>query len=303
MTRMVESVAFVQPRSIEETVSSLERYGPDARIVAGATALTILLRQRLIHPSALISISGLPGLDTIEVRDGYLRLGALATHRAVELDPTVQAAIPVLAHVFGVVANVRVRNAATVGGVLAEADYASDPPPVFLALDAEIEVAGPSGQRRIPARDFFVGFYETSLAANELVTAVRIPIPAAGTRAVYEKYVTRSREDRPCLGAITAVRMAADGRTCEDLRVAVGAVSEVPQRFPEIEALARGTRLTEDVARTVADEYAARIDTLADMRGSAWYRTEMIRVWVRRAIERVRDERSVPHANGRITGA
>jgi carbon-monoxide dehydrogenase medium subunit len=288
---MPDSVAFFQPRSIEQAVGCLETYGDDAKVVAGATALTIMLRQGLIHPTALISIGGLPGLDTIEVDDGHVRIGALATHRAVELSRTVQTTIPVLAHVFGVVANVRVRNAATVGGVLAEADYASDPPAVFLALDAEITAHGPKGERTIAAKDFFIGFYETAIEANEIVTGVRVPIPPERTHAVYEKYVTRSKEDRPCLGAVAAVRMSLDGRTCEDLRVAVGAVAEVPQRFPEVEALARGTELGDSVARAIADGYAERVDTLADMRGSAWYRTEMIRVWVRRAIERARDER------------
>jgi carbon-monoxide dehydrogenase medium subunit len=288
---MPDSVAFVQPRSLEQAVECLDTYGEDAKVVAGATALTIMLRQGLIHPKALISISGLPGLNGIEVADGHVRIGALATHRAVELSRAVQTAIPVLAKVFGVVANVRVRNAATVGGVLAEADYASDPPAVFLALDAEVETLGPKGVRTIAAKDFFIGFYETALEANEIVTGVRVPIPPEGTHAVYEKYVTRSKEDRPCLGAVAAVRMSADARMCEDLRVAVGAVAEVPQRFPDVEALARGTDLSDPVARAIADGYAERVDTLADMRGSAWYRTEMIRVWVRRAIERARDQR------------
>jgi aerobic carbon-monoxide dehydrogenase medium subunit len=291
MARLMSlAVAFVQPRSIEDALGALEDYGDEAKIVAGATALTIMLRQRLIHPKALISIGGLPGLDRIEAADGYLRIGALTTHRAVELSRAVQSEIPVLAHVFGVVGNVRVRNAATVGGVLAEADYASDPPAVFLALDAQVEVLGPKGARTVPVADFFVGFYETALEPNEIVTGVRVPIPPEGTSAVYEKFVTRSMEDRPCVGTVAAVRMSADGKTCEDLRVAVGAAAEVPQRFAQVETLARGTDLGEDVARAVADGYAERIDTLADMRGSAWYRTEMIRVWVRRAIERARNE-------------
>jgi aerobic carbon-monoxide dehydrogenase medium subunit len=283
-----ETVAFVQPTSLQEAVESLAAYGEDAKIVAGATALTIMLRQRLIRPAALISLAGLSGLDRIERQNGYLSIGALATHRQVELSPVVSASIPVLAETFSVVANVRVRNAATVGGVLAEADYASDPPAVFMALDAEVESLGPRGARTIPVKHFFKGFYETALEPAEIVTGVRIPIPPAGSHGVYAKYVTRSSEDRPCLGAVALVRMSSDGKTCEELRVAVGAVAEVPQRFPEVEALATGTALDQEVARAVADGYAARIDTLADMRGSAWYRTEMIRVWVRRAIERAR---------------
>src|SRR6185295_5939038 len=147
-----------------------------------------------------------------------------------------------LAFTFGTVANVRVRNAATVGGVLAEADYASDPPTAFLALDASVEVASPGGARQIAIGDFFRGFYETALEPNEIVTHVRVPLPATGTSAVYEKFVTRSSEDRPCVGVFAALRVADDGR-CDELRVAAGAVAEVPQRFPDIEALAHGHEL------------------------------------------------------------
>src|SRR6266567_3879202 len=172
-----DSVAFVQPDSLEQAVESLEAYGEDAKIVAGATALTIMLRQRLIRPAALISLGRLGGLNRIERQDGHLRIGALATHRQVELSPVVKTTIPMLAETFSVVANVRVRNAATVGGVLAEADYASDPPAVFMALDAEVEAFGPRGPRTIRVQDFFKGFYETALEPNEIVTGVRIPVP------------------------------------------------------------------------------------------------------------------------------
>lgn len=295
---MPQSLAFFQPSSLPEAIALLEHYGDDARIVAGATALTIMLRQRLIQPAALISIAGLPELDSLATEDGYLRLGALATHRAVELSLVVQGALPVLATTFGKVANVRVRNVATVGGVLAEADYASDPPSVFLALDAEVEAVGPSGPRSIPIADFFRGFYETALAPNEVLTGVRVPLPVEGTHAIYKKYVTRSSEDRPCLGTFAALRLAADG-TCADVRVAVGAASETPQRFPEIEAQARGQNMTEDLARTTGEQYAERIDPIADLRGSAWYRTEIIKVWVRRALLQVYAEASAAASGAR----
>jgi aerobic carbon-monoxide dehydrogenase medium subunit len=282
---MAGTVAFVQPTSIVEAVDSLTAYGDDARLIAGGTAVTILLRERLIHPSALISLHGVAGLRGIEVADGQLRIGALITHREVEQSPLVKRLVPVLAHAFGVVGNVRIRHAATVGGVLAEADYASDPPAVFLALDATAEATGPSGVRHIPMRDFFVGFYETVLRPDEILTGVSIPIPRPGTRAIYEKYVTRSAEDRPCIGVAAAVRM---GDRCEELRVAVGAAAETPQRFTDVEAIAQDTALEDDVVAAIANAYADRIDTLADMRGSAWYRTEMVRVWVQRAIRHAR---------------
>lgn len=281
---MPRPLAFYQPTTLDEATHLLGEFGEDAKVVAGGTALTIMLRQRLIDPSALVSIGRLPGLDGIAVADGELVLGALVKHRAVELSPLVRTQLPVLARTFGVVANVRVRNAATVGGVLAESDYASDPPAVFRALDAVVEATGPEGSRTIPIADFFVAFYETALRPDELVTGVRVPLlpPTAG--AVYEKYVTRSSEDRPCIGVAAIVDFAPDG-SCRDLRVAVGAAAEIPQRFPELEAELRGQKLSETVLRDLADAYADRIETLDDMRGSAWYRTQMVRVWVRRAIE------------------
>ena len=273
---------ILKPRSLTEAVGMLADNGEDARPVAGATAITLLLRQRLITPRYLVSLNDLPGLNRIERQDAALHLGALVTHREVEQSPIVRESIPVLASTFGRVGNVRVRNMATVGGVVAEADYASDPPCVLLALDARIEVWGPGGGRAIAIADFFKGFYETALAAGEIVTGVSVPIPPAGTRAVYQKYVTRSSEDRPCVGVAAIAHF--DGHTCTRLSVAVGAATETPQRLPQTEALARGLRLTEDVARAVADGYADTLDTMTDLRGSAWYRTEMIRVWVRRAI-------------------
>ncbi len=282
---MSPSPAFHRPSTLEEALGLLDELGDEARVVAGSTAVTIMLCQRLIAPAALVSIGRLPGLSGIRRGDGWLEIGALTTHREVETSPVVREAIPVLADTFAKVANVRVRNQATVGGVLAEADYASDPPAVLLALGAEVIARGSAGERTIPLDAFFKGFYETDLAPNEILTAVRVRVPAAGTGAVYEKYVTRSSEDRPCVGVIAALRFAGDGRAVEDLRVAVAAAAETPQRFPEVEATAVGQELSDALARSIADEYAGRIDTLDDLRGSAWYRTEMVRVWVRRAIE------------------
>jgi carbon-monoxide dehydrogenase medium subunit len=281
-------LAFHHPATLDDAIALLGEYGDDAKVVAGATALTILMRQRLIAPAALISIGAIPGLDTIEERDGAIRIGAMVRHRDVELSELVRSRIPVLAETFGKVANVRVRNAATVGGVLAESDYASDPPSVFVALDAEIEVRGPNGDRTIPARDFFVAFYETAIEPDEIVTAIRVPVPPAGSGTAYHKFVTRSSEDRPCVGVAALVRLAADG-TCADLRVAVGAAAETPQRFPEIEATAVGQALTPELVARIGDAYADAIDTLDDMRGSAWYRTEMVRVWVGRAIDTAKE--------------
>jgi len=281
---MPTSPEFLVAETLDDAIGALERYGDDAKVIAGATAVTIMLQQGLIAPAAIVSIGRIDGLRGIERTDGEIALGALTTHREVELSATVRDALPVLAETFSVVANVRVRNAATVGGVVAEADYASDPPAMLRALDAVVDVVGPEGERSIPIQDFLVGFYETALDHGEIVTRVRVPLLPPGSGSVYEKFTTRSSEDRPCVGVAAVARLEADGVTCADLRVAVGAAAEVPQRFTEVEATVRGRPIDEETAGAIADQYAEQIDPLSDMRGSDWYRREMIRVWVRRAI-------------------
>jgi carbon-monoxide dehydrogenase medium subunit len=280
---MRRTLAFLQPRSLDEAVEQLVEHEGEARVLAGSTALTIMLRQGLIEPSALVMIGGIEGLRGVGREDGWVSLGALTTHREAEKSEELAASIPVLAQTFAKVANVRVRNVATVGGVLAEADYASDPPAVFVGLAAEIEAYGPNGARTIPAAAFFHGFYETALEPSEILTSVRVPVPEAGTAAVYMKYVSRSSEDRPCVGVFASAAPSGG------VRVVVGAAGETPQTFPEIEALAEAG-LDESTIAAIADRYADSIETLEDMRGSAWYRTEMVRVWVRRALTEVAEQ-------------
>jgi carbon-monoxide dehydrogenase medium subunit len=273
----------IEVSTVAEAVDTLGAHGYDAKVLAGGTALMILLRARLIEPELFVSIARVEGLRDIEVDDGRLSIGALVTLDEVHHSAVVHEAVPGLAEVFGVVGNIRVRCAATVGGLLAEADYASDPPCALVALDADVVVAGPRGTRVIPVADFLVGYYQTVLEPDELVVAVRVPVQEPGAATVYEKFRTRSSEDRPCVGVFAQARLAADG-TCSSVRLAVGAVSERPARFPDLEGTAVGAAIDEDVARQIADGYAERIKTLDDLRGSSWYRTEMVRVWGRRAL-------------------
>lgn len=279
---MYQRFKILRPSSVDEAVTALQEHGPDAKIVAGSTAITILLRQGLIQPVALVSITGLSRMDHIRVEGGVLRIGGLVKHREVELSPEVRKHAPILSTVFSHVASVRIRNAATVGGVLAEADYASDPPAALVALDAEVVVKG-SVERVIPIAQFFRGFFETALAEDEVITEVRVPLaPSDGFS--YHKFVTRSSEDRPCVAVTGLVEADTSGRY-RRLRIAVGAATEVPLRLPAVEAAAVGQSINRESATEVAEAYAAAADPLSDLRGSSWYRREMIKVWVRRAIE------------------
>lgn len=268
----------------------LAEHGDEARVVAGGTALVLMLKNRLIAPSVLLSLGRLQELNYIRHEPGTgLRIGALATVRDVELSSVVRDQNPSLADTYAQVANVRVRNAATVGGNLSEADYASDPPCVLVAQRARVTAQSVRGAREIPLTAFFRGAYETALAADEVLTEIVVPDPAPGSRAAYIKYVSRSSEDRPCVGMAAVVERNADG-TCRELRLVAGAVSETPQEVAAVAAMAQGKNFTDELLQEIAEGYARAIDPLSDLRGSDWYRKQMIRVFARRAIQRALSE-------------
>jgi carbon-monoxide dehydrogenase medium subunit len=227
------------------------------------------MNQGFLRPAKLLSLGAIAGLDTITRERDVLCLGPMVRHRAVETSPLVHQHLPSLAHAFGVVASPRVRNQATVGGVLADADYASDPPAMLTALGATVTLASTSGTREVTLSDLITGHYETSIAPDELLTEVRVPIGPCS--ATYRKFRSRSSEDRPCV-AVAAVRRD-DG-----LRVVVGAVAERPQEFPDA---CTGT------PEEIGAAYAQRISPMSDARGSAAYRKRVIAVEVRRAVEEV----------------
>ena len=259
---------WMAPASLEEALSLRAEHGDEATVLAGGTFLGILMNQGFLAPAALLSLGRVEELRGIDVVDGELRLGAMATHRAVERSDAVLAGWPVLARAFSLVASPRVRNAATVGGVLADADYASDPPAMLAALDARAVLRSPRGDRSVGVGELIRGYYETCIEPDELLVEVRVP--AQPERAAYRKFRSRSSEDRPC-AAVAAVRG-------DRLRVVVGAVAETPQDFPD---------LCDGSPEETGARYAERIEPLSDARGSAAYRRRVIAAEVRRAVEEV----------------
>ena len=281
--------AVVDPESVDEVLDLLARHGEEAKLVAGGTWVTLVLRQGLLWPSLLVSLRRVPGLAGIAVDEaGNLRLGAMTRLRAVETSPLVRERLPVVAETYREVANVRVRYQATVGGNLCDADYASDPPALLAALGARVVAVSRRGRREIPARDFVAGHYQTVLEPDELVTEMMVPPLPQEAGAVYLKYRTRSHEDRPCIGVAAVVVPDGSGRVAR-AEVVVGAVAERPQRLPAVLDAVVGRALDDATIAEIAEGYAAAIEPLSDLRGSAWYRTEMIRVFVERALRAARE--------------
>jgi carbon-monoxide dehydrogenase medium subunit len=265
-------VRWMTPRTVAEAVR-LKAEWPEATLVAGGTFVGILARQGLLAGEDWISLQNVPELRELST-SSELALGAMVTHRRVELDPDVAAGWPGVRRVFAAVASPRVRNAATVGGVLGDADYASDPPAMLIALDAWVEALSVRGLRRVSVAELIVGHYQTSLEEDELIT--RVLVPRGRHHVTYRKLRTRSREDRPCVAVAACFH---GGR----VSVVVGAVAERPQRFPDL--CATWDPGDGASAGEIAAGYADRIDPIGDSRGSAAYRTRMIAVQVRRALD------------------
>lgn len=276
---------LLDPRSLDEACQMLDRYGEDVKLISGGTAILILLRQRVFSKPYFINLKAVPGLDGIRDEPGTgLRIGALATLRAVETSPIVRQRAPLITETFRLVANVRVRNSGTLGGNLSHGDYRLDPPAPLLVLGAKAVAVSSRGRNTYELKEFFRGLFETALQPDEILTEVVVPDapPKAGT--AYFKYTSLSETDWPCLGVAALVTPSDGGGTCGELRVAVTSVAERPMLLEHLGPLARGKRLTERLLEELGDAAAERVDPIADARGSEWYKKEMVRVFVRRAV-------------------
>ncbi len=273
------------PETQEEALTLLHEHGDSAKLMAGGTALVIMMKQRLVLPETLISLHRLRGLAEVQEVDGTLRLGALLTHRAAETSPLLRARLPVLAETYRQVATVRIRNVATVGGALAHADPNQDPPVTLLALDAQVQLASVSGSRDVPLTDFFTDYYETVLRPDELLTAIRIPLPQPHTGSAHVKFLPRTADDYATVGVAATIRLDPATGTCQDCRIALGSVGSTPLRALPAEGVVRGQRLTPELLREAGAVAQQQTDPISDTRGSADYKRAMAGVFVRRALE------------------
>jgi aerobic carbon-monoxide dehydrogenase medium subunit len=273
------------PASLDETFGLLDKLGEDARLVAGGTALIILMKQNLVRPAALVSLARVPGLSGVATENGGVRIGATTTHRAVETSEPVRSRLPVLAETMRRVATMRIRNVGTLGGNLAHADPNQDPPVTLIALGASVELAAAGGERTVPVEEFFSDYYETVLRPGELVKAIHVPGLPARAGAVYQKFLPRTADDYATVAVAAVVSLDESGERCQDLRLALGSVGPTPVRARAAEAVLRGQVPTPEAIREAAAAVAAEVDPITDIRGSADYKRDMAVVWARRTLE------------------
>jgi carbon-monoxide dehydrogenase medium subunit len=279
--------AYHEPGTLGEVFDLVRRHGEDeVRLLAGGTALLLMIRYGIVRPGHVASLHRVDGLRGIRLDGDRLRIGALTPHADIAASPIVQEHCPVLAAATAQVATPAVRNMGTIGGNLCYAESASDPAPALLSLGAAAIVAGPEGHRTIPLDAFYRGMYETSMEAGEILLEIEVPRQASPRAGTYVKWSPRSLEDKALVGVAAVATL--DGPTCRELRLGLGGVNATPIRLPAAESSARGQRLDEDVIRAVARAAAAEVDPVTDVQGSAEYRRQMVEVWVARALRRLR---------------
>jgi carbon-monoxide dehydrogenase medium subunit len=273
---------LAEPKSLAEAIKLLDPDDAMVRPFAGGTALMLMMKAGVFHPTRLVSLGKIEKkYSGITAGKDGLRIGPMTTLSMLEQSTDVKKLAPVITRTLRTLSNVRVRNVATVGGALAHADPHMDLPPVLIALGASMSVAGPQGERKLAVEDLFTGYYETVLKKNELIAELRVPAQD-GKRAAYMKVTTGSADDWPALGV--AVALHGDGNAVKSARVVVSAATSKAMRLPATEAVLAGQRIDEKILARAGEAAASEADFIADVRGSVSYKRELLRVYIGRAV-------------------
>ena len=276
---------YLEPQTIEEAVSLLAKYGGEAKVIAGGTDLINLIRMKTIRPNYVVDIGRISGLDHVRYDDdGALSIGALTTLRTLETSNDVKHCHPVIAQAAGQLGSVAIRNVGTVGGNLCHASPAADTAPSLIALGTEVRIVGPAGERTVALEDFFTGPGRTVLQRGEILAEICVPPMPPDTKGVYLKHASRGAADLAIVGV--AVIATLDGGCCRNVKIVLGAVAPMPIRARNAERVLEGKEINDAVIEQAARAAAAESRPITDVRASADYRREMVKVFTQWAIRR-----------------
>jgi len=281
------SFDYLVPTSVDETVALLQAHAGDAKILAGGQSLIPMLKLRLAEPAVLIDINRIPGIGYVEERNGALHIGALARESDLESSAVVRQRYEILNDTTAVIADPLVRNSATVCGNIAHGDPGNDHPATMLALDASFVARGPRGERRIAARDFFLGLFSTALNEEEILTDIVVPRPAERSGGAYLK-LERKVGDYATAAVAAQIALDASG-ACAYAGIGLTAVGTTPIKATGAEAALRGQPLTDDAIRAAAQIAADESDPTADLRGPVEYKRAMVKELAKRALTKARE--------------
>jgi carbon-monoxide dehydrogenase medium subunit len=268
------SFEYYSPHTLDEAVALLQKLGPDAKLLSGGQSLIPMMKLRLLSPEYIVDINRIPNLDYITESDGHLKIGALAREHELESSEVVKQKFPILADTAKVIADPLVRSQATICGNLAHGDPANDHPATMLALGATVVATGPKGQREIGIEDFFPGLFTTALEPEEILTEIRVPTPPPRSGGAYLK-LERKVGDFATAGVAGACKRAGIGLTN---------VGMTPIKAKQAESFLTGKQLDDAVMQQAAELAASESQPMDDIRGSADYKRDLVRVLTARAL-------------------
>ena len=271
------------PATLDAAVALLARHGGEARLLAGGQSLLPMMNFRIVAPAALIDLNRVPGLAYIRAEQGVVRIGAMTRHRTIEFSPVVAEHLPLLAEAIKLVAHLPIRTRGTIGGSLAHADPAAELPMALQALEGEVVARGPRGERIVKAAELFQGILTTSLAADEMITEIRIPAMAPRAGFAVEEYARRRGDF--ALAAVAAL-VERSGERCTKARLASAGVGPASIRLTAAEAVLERRGLGEEAIAEAAAQAADAASPQSDLQASAEYRRHLLRVLAERAMRR-----------------
>lgn len=277
---------YYRASRVEEAVQLLTEHS-GAKVLAGGHSLIPMMKLRLVRPPALVDIGRISELVGVEEKKGRLRVGALTTHAAVAASDVLKSKCPLLAEAASHVGDLQVRNKGTIGGNLVHSDPGADLPAVILALEAVLHASGSKGDRQINASDFFVDLLETDLQADEVLTAVELPILAAETGSCYLKFEHPASGYAVC-GVAASLNLADDG-SCQQARLCFNGITATPFDAAAVTEALIGKPLDDDAIDHAVNDHLEITDPIGDLFASGPYRTEMAKVYGRRALKTARD--------------
>ncbi len=278
---------YLEARTLRQAISLLQRYGDQARLVAGSTDFLVRWRQGAWQTRYVINLQHIPALQRVSysARSG-LRLGALVTLQTLETHPDIRRHYPALATGATSFAGVQIRNLATVGGNICNASPAGDTLPALLAFDAQCRVVGPEGERMVALDEFFTGPGRTVLQPAEILAELRLPPPLPNSGSLYIKHSPRGAMDIATVGVASMISLEREGTVCREVRIALASVAPTPVRARSAEDMLRGQTLTPQLVAAAAREAQARVTPIDDLRGSATYRKSIVEALTQRTLGR-----------------
>lgn len=275
---------YLEPQTIQEAVSLLVKYQSMAKVIAGGTDLLNQIRLKMIKPEYIVDIGYIPGLDYIKYDSkGRLSLGALATIRSLELSVEIQRNHPVISQAASLIGSMAIRNVGTVGGNLCHASPSAETAPSLIGLEAKVKVVGPDGERTIPLEKFFTGPGQTVLQAGEFMIDIQVPPMPPDSRGIYLKHTTRGTVNPAIVGVAAIVAM--DGERCKEIKLVLGAVAPTPIRVKKAEEILNGKKIDGSLIEKAAQAASDESSPITDVRASADYRKEMVKVFTRYALK------------------